>query len=200
MKIRWLGQQAYEPILYSMKTWTEQRHEDTEDELWLLEHPPVYTQGQAGRAEHIIAPGKIPIIQSDRGGQITYHGPGQLIIYVLLNLKRRHLGIKTLVCQLEKALIEVLSNFDIQGVTQCGAPGIYVDSKKIASLGLRVKQHCTYHGIALNVDMDLTPFSGIQPCGYPTLMMTQMKHYIPNIQLSDVQDNVMYVFNKNFGA
>ncbi|WP_028387817.1 lipoyl(octanoyl) transferase LipB [Legionella fairfieldensis] len=183
--IRNLGVQPYLTILEQMKCFTSSRNEDTADELWLLEHPPVYTQGQAGKAEHILNAENIPVVQVDRGGQVTYHGPGQLVAYVLMDIRRRHLGIRTLVNSLEQILIEVLANYHIKGLARCGAPGVYVDDKKIASIGLRVKNGCTYHGIALNVAMDLTPFRGINPCGFANLEMTQISHYDPEASITN---------------
>ena len=181
-----------------MKDFTTQRNEETIDELWLLEHSPVYTQGQAGKAEHIRQHNDIPIIQSDRGGQITYHGPGQIIGYVLMDIRRKNLGIRTLVQQIEQLLIAVLDNYKIKATVHPGAPGVYVDDKKIASIGLRVKQGCTYHGFALNVNMDLTPFNDINPCGFNTLKMTQMSDYIKGIRLNDVLKKLEKAFNDYF--
>lgn len=178
---RHLGIQPYLSVWNDMKCFTVERNEDTQDELWLLEHLPVYTQGQAGKPEHILNPHSIPIIHSDRGGQVTYHGPGQLVVYILMDIRRRHLGVRTLVCQLEKTIITLLKQYEIKAQTRTGAPGVYVDEKKIASIGLRVKNGCTYHGIALNVAMDLKPFSGINPCGYAQLQMTQMNEYSQDI-------------------
>jgi lipoyl(octanoyl) transferase len=183
--IRNLGTQLYCTTWEQMKTFTSSRHDNTIDELWLLEHPAVYTQGQAGKAEHILNPNTIiPIIQTDRGGQVTYHGPGQLVAYVLLDIRRRHLGIRTLVSYLEQILIAVLANYHIKASTRCAAPGVYVDDKKIASIGLRVKNGRTYHGIALNVAMNLAPFTNINPCGFSKLEMTQISHYIPEVKVS----------------
>lgn len=179
--IRYLGIQPYLDIWEQMRCYTAERTPSSDDEIWLLEHPPVYTQGQAGKPEHILNPGQIPVVQSDRGGQVTYHGPGQLVVYVLMDIKRRNIGIRTLVCRLEKALIASLNAFNIPGQTKSGAPGVYVDEKKIASIGLRVKHGCTYHGMALNVSMDLQPFYNINPCGYAQLQMTQIKDYVPDI-------------------
>lgn len=187
MIIRDLGIRDYTTVWNDMKCFTTQRHPDTPDEIWLLEHFPVYTQGQAGKAEHILNPNTIPIVQTDRGGQVTYHGPGQLIAYFLVNIQKRNLGIRTFVCQLEQALITLLKHVGINGLTRCGAPGVYVDEKKIASIGLRVKNGCTYHGIALNVLMDLRPFHGINPCGYAQLEMTQMASFIPEITVDRVK-------------
>jgi lipoyl(octanoyl) transferase len=190
--IRTLGVEPYEQTWIRMKQFTMERESTTPDEIWLLQHPHVYTQGQAGKAEHLLLnPNNIPIIQSDRGGQITYHGPGQLVVYFLIDIKRKKLGVRTLVQQLEKMIIEVLSHYDMQASTVCGAPGVYVDNKKIASIGLRVKNGCTYHGIAINIDMDLTPFSHINPCGFHQLEMAQIKDYVDTINLSMVQDTIL---------
>lgn len=180
--IRHLGLQSYQRVWDDMKHFTATRTETTPDELWLLEHYPVFTQGQAGKPEHLLDAGAIPVINSDRGGQITYHGPGQLVAYVLLDIKRRRLGIRTLVSRIEKTLINVLNQYGILATTQCGAPGVYVQHQKIASIGLRVKNGCTTHGLALNVAMDLSPFSRINPCGYARLEMTQMQDTVSTIQ------------------
>ena len=186
MLIKQLGIMPYDTVWANMKDFTINRDTHTPDEFWLLQHNPVYTQGQAGKPEHVLNPHSIPIIQSDRGGQVTYHGPGQLVMYVLMDIRRINLGIRTLVCQLETLLTNVLKKYNINATTQCGAPGVYVENKKIASIGLRVKNGCTYHGIALNVDMDLKPFLGINPCGFAKMEMTQISHYHPNITIEDV--------------
>lgn len=199
MFVRARGLQPYLAVYEEMKTFTIERNEVTPDEIWLLEHPAVYTQGQAGKPEHILNPSDIPIVQSDRGGQVTFHGPGQLVIYVLFDLKRRKLGIKNLVCQLEQIIVSLLASFGIEAGTQCGAPGVYINQKKIASIGLRVKNGCTYHGIALNVAMDLTPFKGINPCGYERLEMTQLKNYVNNITIADVQKLMIPSLIEKFG-
>jgi lipoyl(octanoyl) transferase len=179
----------YQAVWEQMKSFTASRTNDTPDELWLLEHFPVYTQGQAGKAEHILNAHSIRVVQTDRGGQVTYHGPGQLVGYVLMDLRRRNIGIKTLVCTLERIIIDVLAHYQITATTRCGAPGVYVDDKKIASIGLRVKNGCTYHGIALNVDMDLSPFLGINPCGFAKLEMTQIRNFEPTVLLADVNQH-----------
>lgn len=199
LHIHCLGLQPYSLVWNDMKQFTSQRDEHTPDELWLLEHPSVYTQGQAGKPEHILNPSDIPIIQSDRGGQVTYHGPGQLVAYVLMDIRRRQIGIRSLVCQLEQVLISLLNSYKIDAQTRCGAPGVYVGEKKIASVGLRVKNGCTYHGIALNVAMDLSPFSGINPCGYKTLQMTQLRDYIADISLEQVNKQFIQYFLTIFG-
>lgn len=199
LNIRSLGLQPYLPVWEKMKQFTVERTPDTLDELWLLEHPPIYTQGQAGKAEHLLNPQDIPVVQTDRGGQITYHGPGQLVVYVLMDIRRLSLGIRTLVCQLEKVLITLLDHFGIAAETRCGAPGVYVDDKKIASIGLRVKNGCTYHGISLNVGMDLTPFLGINPCGFAQLQMTQIQAFRKEITMDEVSKQFIHDFLTIFG-
>jgi len=165
-----------------MQDFTAQRAPDTPDELWLLEHPPVYTLGQAGKAEHLIAATDIPVLPIDRGGQITYHGPGQVVAYVLVDLRRRGYGIRELVSRMEQAVIDLLAAEGVAAARRAGAPGVYVDGAKIAALGLRVKHGCTYHGLAFNVDMDLAPFAAINPCGYAGMRVTQCRDL--GVQLS----------------
>ena len=172
--IRYLGLRAYETIWQAMRDFTDARDPETPDELWLLQHPAIYTLGQAGRWEHLLDAGGIPALKVDRGGQVTYHGPGQLIAYLLLDLKRAGLGIKGLVQLLETAVMELLAAHGITAQVRPDAPGVYVAGAKIASLGLRVRRHCSYHGVALNVDLDLEPFSRINPCGYPGLAVTRL--------------------------
>jgi lipoyl(octanoyl) transferase len=172
--VRRLGLQPYAPVYARMREFTLARDADTPDEIWLLEHPPVFTQGQAGKAEHLLMPGDIPVVQSDRGGQVTYHGPGQLVGYVLLDLHRLGYGIRSLVTRLEHAMVECLAGYGIGAAAQPDAPGVYVDGRKIASLGLRVRNGRTYHGLSLNVAMDLEPFARINPCGFAGLRMTQL--------------------------
>ncbi|MGM9453880.1 lipoyl(octanoyl) transferase LipB [Legionella bozemanae] len=198
MKIHQLGIQNYNDVWLLMKQFTQKREATTQDELWLLEHFPVYTQGQAGKPEHILNPASIPVVQSDRGGQVTYHGPGQLIAYVLMDIKRKNLGIRTLVSKLEQILISVLAQYQIDASIRCGAPGVYVNEQKIASIGLRVKNGCTYHGIALNVNMDLKPFSGINPCGFAKMEMTQISHFVPDIQMDSVNQHFVQYFLQQF--
>ena len=159
----------------AMQDFTQSRDQSTPDEIWLLEHPPVFTLGLAGKPEHVLDAGDIPVIHIDRGGQVTYHGPGQLVAYLLLDLKRRGYGVRELVRRMEEAVIGLLAEDGIAAERKSGAPGVYVDCAKIAALGLRVKRGCCYHGLALNVDMDLEPFSRINPCGYPGLAVTQTK-------------------------
>jgi lipoyl(octanoyl) transferase len=173
--VRQLGRVEYEPTWRAMQEFTAQRTPDTPDELWLLEHPPVYTQGQAGKPEHLIAATTIPVVPIDRGGQITYHGPGQVVVYVLVDLRRRGYGIRELVTRMEQAVIDLLAQQGVHASRLAGAPGVYVGGAKIAALGLRVKQGCTYHGLAFNVAMDLGPFAAINPCGYPGMAVTDCR-------------------------
>lgn len=170
--IRQLGRVSYEPVWKAMQTFTDSRDEQTTDELWLVEHDPVFTQGQAGKSEHVLAPGDIPVVQVDRGGQVTYHGPGQQVIYLMLNLKRYGFGVRTLVSAMENAVVALLAQYDIKAYPKCDAPGVYVDEQKICSVGLRIRRGCSFHGLALNVNMDLSPFQRINPCGYAGLTMT----------------------------
>lgn len=173
--VRSLGCVEYEPTWWAMQDFTARRDTDTPDELWLLEHPPVYTLGQAGRREHLLAATDIPLVPIDRGGQITYHGPGQVVVYVLVDLRRRGYGVRELVARMEQAVIELLAAHAVAAQRLAGAPGVYVEGAKIAALGLRVKRGCTYHGLALNVDMDLAPFAAINPCGYAGMRVTQCR-------------------------
>lgn len=172
--VRRLGRVAYEPTWRAMQAFTAARGPETPDELWLLEHPPVYTLGLAGRREHILRITDIPVISIDRGGQVTYHGPGQIVAYLLLDLKRRGYGVRELVTRMEQAVIDLLAGYGIEGRRRDRAPGVYVAGKKIAALGLRIRHGMSYHGLALNVDMDLAPFTHINPCGYQGLEVTQL--------------------------
>jgi len=173
INVRWLGLQDYAPCLQAMKDFTHQRDENTPDEIWLLEHHPVFTQGQNGKEEHLLQTGDIPVIQTDRGGQVTYHGPGQLMVYTLIDVKRKHLNIRELVTLLEQSVIDLLAEYGIQAEAKREAPGVYVHQQKICSIGLRIRRGCAYHGIAFNVSMDLEPFTRINPCGFTALKMTQ---------------------------
>ncbi|XUA18138.1 lipoyl(octanoyl) transferase LipB [Citrobacter sp. OP27] len=175
--IRQLGVQPYEPVSQAMHDFTDRRDETTPDEIWLVEHPSVFTQGQAGKAEHVLVPGDIPVVQSDRGGQVTYHGPGQQVMYVLLDLKRRKLGVRELVTLLEQTVVNTLADFGIESHPRADAPGVYVGEQKICSLGLRIRKGCSFHGLALNVAMDLSPFLRINPCGYAGMEMTQVQNW-----------------------
>ncbi|WOD06949.1 lipoyl(octanoyl) transferase LipB [Marinomonas sp. GJ51-6] len=182
-----LGVVEYSDTWDRMKDFTQTRTKDDADEIWLLEHPPLFTQGQAGKQEHLLAPGDIPVIQVDRGGQVTYHGYGQLVAYVLIDLKRLGIGVRDLVNVLENSVVQVLAKNTIEAYPKPDAPGVYVDGQKIASLGLRVRRGCSFHGLALNVDMDLTPFDRINPCGYQGLKMVDMKRLNSNVVLSNIK-------------
>ncbi len=184
--IRELGLQAYLPVWAAMRQFTDKRQADTKDELWLVEHPAVFTLGQAGQETHILNSGAIPVIRTDRGGQVTYHGPGQLVIYVLLDLRRRGIGVRQLVAILEQVVISLCADYQIKATYKCGAPGVYIEDKKVCSIGLRVKRGCTYHGLALNFAMDLGPFSQINPCGFSKLIMTQFTHYVKGVSKRQV--------------
>lgn len=174
--VRQLGLQPYEPVFEAMKTFTDHRDDTSADEVWLVQHPPVFTQGQAGDAEHVLMPGDIPVVQVDRGGQVTYHGPGQLVAYPMIDLRRRGMGVRQLVSGIEDSLVATLQSYGIEAFAKPDAPGVYTaDNEKIASLGLRVRRGSSYHGLALNVDMDLEPFDRINPCGYQGLRMVHMR-------------------------
>lgn len=174
-----LGQTHYACVFEQMKQFTAERSTETPDELWLTQHHPVFTQGQAGKSEHLLNPKGIAVIQSDRGGQVTYHGPGQLVLYFMIDIKRQNIGVRQMVSLIEQTVVDTLADYQVLGEPRADAPGVYVDSKKIASLGLRVRNGRTYHGVALNVAMDLTPFSYINPCGYEGLQMTQLCELSP---------------------
>ena len=171
---RQLGRQDYEPIWKKMQEFTISRNDSTLDEIWFVEHNAVFTQGQAGKSEHLLAPGDIPVVQVDRGGQVTYHGPGQQVVYFLINLKRKKMGVRELVSAIEQIVVELLYGYQISSAPKADAPGVYVDDKKICSLGLKIKRGCSFHGLALNVNMDKEPFSRINPCGYSGLEITQL--------------------------
>ncbi|MEN8205740.1 MAG: lipoyl(octanoyl) transferase LipB [Pseudomonadota bacterium] len=173
--IRQLGQVDYETAWHDMQTFTNSRDHNTPDELWFLEHPPVFTLGRNGKQEHLHNTGVIPVISTDRGGQVTYHGPGQLLVYPLLNINRRQLGVQSLVRILEQAVIGLCANYSIEAHRRDKAPGVYVDGHKLAALGLRIRKGCSFHGLSLNIDMDLTPFSMIDPCGYADMEVTQLR-------------------------
>jgi lipoyl(octanoyl) transferase len=174
LAVRRLGARDYEPVWRAMQRYTDTRSAESADEIWLLEHLPVYTQGMNGRPEHLLDTGTIPVVQVDRGGQVTYHGPGQVVAYVLIDLRRRGLGVRQLVSALEQAVIGLLAGYRVAAEARRDAPGVYVAGRKVASLGLRVRRGCSYHGVALNVAMDLAPFGRIDPCGYPGLEVTQL--------------------------
>jgi lipoyl(octanoyl) transferase len=169
--IRQLGEQEYRPIWQRMQDFTDTRTAETPDEIWLVEHTPVFTQGQAGKAEHILAPGNIPVVQVDRGGQVTYHGPGQQMLYILIDIRRSKLGVRHLVNGLENCIVDLMADYGVEAYAKKDAPGVYVKEQKLCSVGLRIRKGCSFHGLALNVNMDLTPFQSINPCGYAGMEM-----------------------------
>ena len=189
--VRALGLRAYEPLWRAMQQFTEQRDPQTADEIWFAEHPPVFTLGLNADREHLIAPGNIPVIQIDRGGQVTYHGPGQLMIYPLIDLKRSKIGVRDLVTALEQTIVDLAADFNIQAAARADAPGVYVDGRKLASVGLRVRRGASYHGMALNVDLDLEPFSRINPCGYQDLELTDLNRLGAVEPMQDITDRVL---------
>ena len=186
--IRELGVLDYERTWLAMQRFTDERKlvPDTQDEVWLVQHPPVFTQGQAGKAEHLLLPGDIPVVKSDRGGQVTYHGPGQLVAYLMLDVRRLGYGVRELVTRMEQCLIDLLASYGVSAAAKADAPGVYVDGAKIASLGRRLRNGCTFHGLALNGDMDLEPFRRINPCGYAGLAMTQLRDHAGPIEFAEV--------------
>jgi len=197
--VKQLGLQPYEQVWQQMQAFTDARDADTVDEIWLLQHEPVFTLGQAGKREHLLAPGDIPIIKSDRGGQVTYHGPGQLIAYLMIDLRRRELGVRRLVAQIELALIDLLAEFGINAQTRDKAPGVYVNEHKIASLGLRVRKNCTYHGLSLNMDMDLEPFLRINVCGYEGLQVTRLSNFVAHVDEAQVCERLVNHLKNRLG-
>lgn len=188
--IRQLGLQPYQAVWQRMKDFTEARDENTRDEIWFLEHEPVFTLGQAGKTCHLLNPGDIPVIKTDRGGQVTYHGPGQLIAYLLIDLRGRGLGIKGLVTEIETVLIALLAELGIDAERKDKAPGVYVAGSKIASLGLRVRKNCTFHGLSLNMDMDLAPFTRINVCGYEGLKVTQILDFVASVNQAKIVESL----------
>ena len=190
LSLRHLGIAEYEPVWRAMQAFTDSRDENSRDELWLVQHPPVFTQGQAGKAEHVLAPGDIPVIQVDRGGQVTYHGPGQIVAYPLVDIRRKGIGVREFVNRIEAAIIGVLAHYGVKGERMAGAPGIYVNGDKVASLGLRVRRGCTFHGLAFNIDMDLEPFQRINPCGYAGLQVTQLSA-LASVDIQEAQDRLV---------
>jgi lipoyl(octanoyl) transferase len=197
--VRQLGQRDWQPVSDAMHQFTDQRDSNTADEIWLVEHHPVFTQGQAGKAEHLLMPGNIPVVQSDRGGQVTYHGPGQQVMYVLIDVKRRKMGVRELVTALEETVIATLADYDVSARARPDAPGVYVGDDKICSLGLRIRKGCSFHGLALNVAMDLAPFLRINPCGYAGMQMTQLSQFQPGVTPSDVQPRLAQHFARLTG-
>ena len=199
LQVRRLGRQPYPPVWQAMRAFTDDRDATTTDELWLLQHDPVFTLGQAGKWEHVLATGEIPVIAVDRGGQVTYHGPGQIVAYPLLDLRRLGLGVRELVQRIEQAIIDTLDVWNVVAMRRDGAPGVYVGAAKIAALGLRVRRGCSFHGLAFNVAMDLEPFHRINPCGYQGLAVTQLSDLGGPSRLADVEDVLIDQLCHQFG-
>jgi lipoyl(octanoyl) transferase len=197
--VRRLGRQPYEPVWRAMQAFTDSRGPDTPDELWVLEHDPVFTLGQAGKWEHVLMPGDIPVVPVDRGGQVTYHGPGQIVAYPLFDLRRLKVGVRELVNRIEQALIDTMETWNIGAVRRDGAPGVYVGDAKVAALGLRVRRGCSFHGLAFNIDMDLEPFHRINPCGYQGLAVTQVLDLGGPGSLAEVETVLIGELARQFG-
>jgi lipoyl(octanoyl) transferase len=195
--IRHLGEVDYQKTWQAMQDFTDTRDKGTADELWILQHPPVYTLGKNGKPEHVLNAQDIPVVNSDRGGQVTYHGPGQIVVYTLLDLNRLEIGVRELVTRIEQSIIDLLSAHGVESNARRDAPGVYVNNAKIAALGLRVRKGCSFHGLALNVNMDLEPFSRINPCGYEGLEVTQLKHFVSDIDIDRVIDHLQQELLKN---
>jgi len=200
IRCRHLGEVDYQQTWQQMQDFTDSRQHDTDDELWFLQHPSVYTLGKNGKVEHVLNPAGIPVVNSDRGGQVTYHGPGQIVVYTLLDLNRLKIGVRDLVTLIEQSIIELLAGYDIDACAKKDAPGVYVNDAKIAALGLRVRKGCSFHGLALNVDMDMEPFGRINPCGYEGLEVTQLKDFVRDISVVDVTDNLQQKLLNNISA
>lgn len=197
--LRELGTVDYTDTWHAMKDFTEQRNEQTPDEIWLLQHPRVFTQGQAGKAEHVLAPGDIPVIQVDRGGQVTYHGPGQLVGYLMIDLRRMGIGARDLVSRIENAIVATLAELNIESAPRPDAPGVYSGGKKIASLGLRIRHGRSFHGLALNIDMDLEPFQRINPCGYQGMEMTQVRNFADQPDFRHISSRMAHHLQQQLG-
>lgn len=197
--LRHLGQVDYQDTWQAMKRFTDERGPDTTDEIWLLEHPPVFTQGQAGKAEHLLNTGDIPVIQVDRGGQVTYHGPGQLVGYLMLDIRRKKMGARDLVTRIENALVSTLEELSIAAAPRADAPGVYCQDRKIASLGLRIRKGCSFHGLALNIDMNLEPFLRINPCGYQGMQMSQVKDFQPEPAIDTIRQRLAHHLQSQLG-
>jgi len=192
--IKDLGRQNYQPVWHEMQHFTDQRDKQTIDELWLVEHPPVFTQGLAGKAEHVLAAGDIPVIQVDRGGQVTYHGPGQIVAYPMIDLRRHGIGVKSLVHGIEQAIIDTIALYGVQAARKENAPGVYINGAKIASLGLRIRKGCSFHGLAFNIDMDLEPFQRINPCGFSGLEVIQLADIAKEVKIATVKQHLVKAF------
>jgi len=199
MKTVFRGRQDYVPLWREMQDFTDTRDESTPDEIWFVEHPPVFTMGLNASKEHLLAPGDIPVVQIDRGGQVTYHGPGQLMVYPLIDLKRANIGVRKLVTALEQSVVDLAAEFDVAAVARADAPGVYVAGDKLASVGLRIRRGASFHGMALNVDADLEPFTRINPCGYAELKMTDLKRLGIGLSLEDAAQRLLPNFLRHLG-
>jgi len=199
MKIRYLGRQEYVPLWHDMQKFTDGRGESTPDEIWFCEHPPVFTMGLNASKEHLLAPGDIPVVQIDRGGQVTFHGPGQLMVYPLIDIRRANIGVRKLVTALEQSVVDLAADYDVEAEARPDAPGVYVDGDKLASVGLRIRRGASFHGMALNVDADLEPFSRINPCGYAELEMTDLHRLGIELGLEEVSEKLLPHFLKHLG-
>jgi lipoyl(octanoyl) transferase len=191
VKTSYLGRQDYVPLWREMQKFTDKRDESTQDEIWFCEHPPVFTLGLNASKEHLLAPGDIPVVQIDRGGQVTFHGPGQLMVYPLIDIRRANIGVRTLVTALEQSVVDLASEFDVAAAARADAPGVYVEGNKLASVGLRIRRGSSFHGMALNVDVDLEPFTRINPCGYAELEMTDLHRLGINLQLAAASERLL---------
>ena len=191
MKTRYLGRQDYVPLWREMQKFTDERDESTQDEIWFCEHPPVFTLGLNASKEHLLAPGDIPVVQIDRGGQVTFHGPGQLMVYPLIDIRRANVGVRTLVTALEQSVVDLAAEFDVAAAARADAPGVYVEGDKLASVGLRIRRGSSFHGMALNVDVDLEPFTRINPCGYAELKMTDLHRLGIDLQLAATSEKLL---------
>ena len=198
LKIRHLGEVDYQNTWQKMQDFTNSRQQGTDDELWFLQHPPVYTLGKNGKTEHVLNPADIPVVNSDRGGQVTYHGPGQIVVYTMLDLNRLNIGVRQLVTDLEQTVIDLLASYGVDSGAKRDAPGVYVKNAKIAALGLRVRKGCSFHGLALNVDMDLEPFTRINPCGFEGLEVTQLANLVQDIPIETVVADLQHRLVKKF--
>ena len=199
MKTRFRGREDYVPLWHEMQNFTDTRDENTPDEIWFCEHPPVFTLGLNAAKEHLLAPGDIPVVQIDRGGQVTFHGPGQLMIYPLIDIRRANIGVRRLVTALEQSVVDLVADYQIEAAARADAPGVYVEDKKLASVGLRIRRGASFHGMALNVDVDLEPFSRINPCGYKELEMTDLHRLGARLQLEETSQKILPHFLQHLG-
>ena len=199
MKTRYLGRQDYVPLWREMQKFTDERDESTPDEIWFCEHPPVFTLGLNASKEHLLAPGDIPVVQIDRGGQVTFHGPGQLMVYPLIDIRRANIGVRTLVTALEQSVVDLAAEFDVAAAARADAPGVYVEGDKLASVGLRIRRGSSFHGMALNVDVDLEPFTRINPCGYAELKMTDLHRLGIDLLLEETSARLLPHFLRHLG-